>query len=480
MFKTLIGKFTFFFWLIFLISNILIYFFGAVYIKNLLINSEENSISLMLNTLKPVIAFDISFDQEEQLNQLLNGILEYKSVKKVQLNYGDAQTILKTKETKKSDKLFSYKVFITDPFSDEILANIDLSYSNENINNLQKKILTIQFFIFIFTLFLFFLFFIYVKQDLNALRDISNSLQEYSESKIIKPIILQNKSQEITTIANVANEMISHISQYIQELKSFNTLLEYQVNEEIQKVQKQEKIIVHQSRQAAMGKMLESIAHQWRQPLNIIGISVANLEVQAMLGTIENKDLIKKLQLISLNTNYMSDTIDDFRNFLSPNRNIVNFNLKNSIGEVLTIMDAELQNKKIKCTIKEEQSVNSAGVENEFKQVIFILIHNAKDAVISEMEKKKRDSGNIFITISQKNNTAIIDIEDNGGGIEEDIIPSIFDPYFSTKFASQGTGIGLYMAKNIIESRMQGTLSVKNTQDGCCFTIELPNKDNNT
>ena len=186
MFKTLIGKFTFFFWLIFLISNILIYFFGTVYIKNLLINSEENSISLMLNTLKPVIAFDISFDQEEQLNQLLNGILEYKSVKKVQLNYGDAQTILKTKETKKSDKLFSYKVFITDPFSDEILANIDLSYSNENINNLQKKILTIQFFIFIFTLFLFFLFFIYVKQDLNALRDISNSLQEYSESKIIK------------------------------------------------------------------------------------------------------------------------------------------------------------------------------------------------------------------------------------------------------------------------------------------------------
>jgi signal transduction histidine kinase len=268
--------------------------------------------------------------------------------------------------------------------------------------------------------------------------------------------------------------MILHISQYVKELESFNYELEYQVEEKIKKVQKQEKMMIHQSRQAAMGEMLESIAHQWRQPLNIISISVANLEIQAMLGEIDNKNLIEKLQTISLNTNYMSDTIDDFRNFLSPNRNIVSFNLKNSIQEVLTILDAQLKNKNINYTIKEKKPMSSSGVENEFKQVIFVLISNAKDAIVSKIENKELDSGNIFITISEKNNKAIIDIEDDGGGIKDNILQSVFDPYFSTKVSSHGTGIGLYMAKNIIESRMQGTISVKNTKYGCCFTIELP------
>jgi len=474
MFKTLISKFSFFFWLIFLISNVLIYFFSTVYIKNILTSSEEDKISLMLNTIKPAIAFDISFNQEEQLHQLLDNILQYSGIKAVQIDYTNQKKILKTKKNETTKKLFVYKSSITDPFSKTIIATINISYSNENINNLQNKILIIQWYIFIFTLILFLIFFLYVKKDLNALRTISNSLQKYSKSRTIKPIKLKNKSQEITTIAKIANEMMSDISQYVKELKTFNIELEKQVEIKIQKEKTQEKMMIHQSRQAAMGEILESIAHQWRQPLNNISISVANLELKAILNTIDNATLIEKLQTISLNTNYMSDTIDDFRNFLSPDSKKVLFNPLNSINEVFTILDAQLKSKHIKYTIEEINHVEFLATENEFKQVLFVLINNAKDAILSKIENQKATSGNIHICIYQDNKYNFIDIKDNGVGIKDDIIESIFEPYFTTKFAAQGTGIGLYIAKNIITSRMEGSISVKNLKEGCCFTIKIP------
>jgi len=474
MFKTLISKFSFFFWLIFLISNVLIYFFSTVYIKNILTNSEKNKISLMLNTIKPAIAFDISFNQEEQLNQLLDNILQYSGIKAVQIDYTNQRKILKNKKNKNREKLFVYKSSVIDPFSKTIIATVNISYSNENINSLQNKILIIQWYIFLFTLILFLIFFLYVKKDLNALRTISNSLQKYSKSRTIKPINLKNKSQEITTIAKIANEMMSDISQYVKELKTFNTELEKQVEKKIEKEKKQEKMMIHQSRQAAMGEILESIAHQWRQPLNNISISVADIQLKAMLNTIDNATLIEKLQTISLNTNYMSDTIDDFRNFLSPDSKKVLFNPLNSINEVFTILNAQLKSKHIDYTIEQKDKIEFLGSENEFKQVLFVLINNAKDAILSKIEDKKMTSGHIHVSIYQDNKYNFIDIKDNGTGIQDKIIESIFEPYFTTKFAAQGTGIGLYIAKNIITSRMKGSLSVKNLKEGCCFTIKIP------
>ena len=474
MFKTLISKFSFFFWLIFLISNILIYFYGTIYIKNILANSEQDKVTLMLNTIKPALAFDISFNQEEQLNQLLNNLLRYSGIKEVHIHYTHKDKVLKTKKTKNLEKLFVYNTSITDPFTKAIIATIDILYSNENINNLQNKILLIQLYIFLFTLVLFLLFFLYVKEDLNALRRVADSLQEYSRSRTIKPINLKNKSQEITTIAKIANEMMSDISQYVKELKIFNAQLEKQVETKIEKEKKQEKMMIHQSRQAAMGEILESIAHQWRQPLNNISISVANLELKAILNTIDNETLVEKLQTISLNTNYMSDTIDDFRNFLSPDSKKVLFNPLNSINEVFTILNAQLKSKHIDYTIEQKDKIEFLATENEFKQVLFVLINNAKDAILSKIEDKKITSGNIHVCIYQDNKYSFIDIKDNGVGIKDEIIESIFEPYFTTKFAAQGTGIGLYIAKNIITSRMEGSISAKNLKEGCCFTIKVP------
>ena len=259
-----------------------------------------------------------------------------------------------------------------------------------------------------------------------------------------------------------------------EQIESFNRELEQRVKKEIEKQKNQERLMIHQSRQAAMGEMLESIAHQWRQPLNIIGIATANLETKYILGSITSDDFHKKMEIIASNINYMSDTIDDFRNFLNPDREMSSFLSAKSIQNVLSILDAQIQTNKITHTLHTKCNIFLYGVENEFKQVIFILLNNAIEAIKVETRENKIKEGKIAVTLICQNNQGIIEISDNGGGIDDEIIKSIFDAYFTTKGTTNGSGIGLYIAKNIIENKMKGSLSVKNINDGCCFTMVLP------
>ena len=480
MFKTLISKFTFFFWLVFFVINIPIYFFGTHYIKAILKDSEQEKIALMVNTLKPILAINISFNQKEQLNTILTTMLQNKNIKTIELVFTNKQQKIELKNANNFKTLFVQSNDIIDPFNKRTIATLTLTYSNKYFNSIQNKIDTTLLFTFLFTLFIFFIFYIFVRNNLNALHTIATALQKYSSTKQINPIVLHNKCTEMNTIANVANEMLENIARHLHKLKSFNSELKEQVQIEIKKQQKQENLLIHQSRQAAMGEMLESIAHQWRQPLNIIGISVTNLETLSLLGKIDDKDLKDKLSIISLNVNYMSNTIDDFRNFLSPNRNVVLFNPKKSIQETLKIVDAQLKNNNISYTFNSTNSLLFAGVESEFIQVLFILINNAKDAINSSKKIEHSKHGKIVINLYPKNDKGVIEVIDNGTGIQEDIIETIFEPYFTTKFAASGTGIGLYIAKNIIENRMKGLLSAKNIDNGSSFAIILPlNNDTN-
>ncbi|QFR50431.1 HAMP domain-containing histidine kinase [Sulfurimonas lithotrophica] len=268
--------------------------------------------------------------------------------------------------------------------------------------------------------------------------------------------------------------MFVNLAEYVKQLKSFNNELEKRVKDEINKQQNQEHMMIHQSRQAAMGEMLESIAHQWRQPLNIIGIATANLETEYDLGLINEKKFHEKMDVISLNLNYMSDTIDDFRDFLNPKKDMSIFEAEKSIEDVLTILSAQLQNYNIEYSLQCNDELLLYGVENEFKQVMLILLNNSKDAIKLQQKIEQSKKGKILISINRENNQGIIKLCDNGGGIASEIIDSIFEPYFSTKLNANGTGIGLYIAKNIIESRMNGKISVINKDSGCCFIISVP------
>ena len=468
--KTLTRKFSILYWLLFFIAIAPFYLFGMLFVKDILQTTEHEKLEIMVQTLQPTIALNLSFEQTQELEKIMHTILSQKNIQSVSISSSLFQKKLQ-KEGKRSPICHTYETKIEDPFKQNGIGSIIIEHSDEYLDVLYAKINKTLFGIFLFALFIFMLFYLSMKQELNALKKIADVFLNYSNNKQAISIQTQSKTAEIQTIATSANEMIEHISLYLHKLEAFNTELEKQVEEKVQKLRNQEKMMVHQSRQAAMGEMLESIAHQWRQPLNIIGLACVNLEMEYDLGIQNEQNFKEKMQIISTNIHYMSQTIDDFRDFLNPDREALRFDPKKSIEDVYEILAAQLQNNKIELTIKAQAPVELYGIENEFKQVLFVLINNSKDAIKALQKNFDNLNGKIEITLSNEENTTIISFCDNGGGIEENIIHSVFEPYFTTKFASSGTGIGLYMAKNIIESRMHGTIEVKNTKNGCCFTL---------
>lgn len=440
--------------------------------RDILKTTEHEKVELIVKTLSPTIAMNLAFNQEQELLKLLDTMIQERSVKRVEILSQNFHKTLK-KDIQKHKETHVYSVSIADPFnSRQKIALIHIEHSFEHLETLYVKINKILLLIFLFALLIFFAFYMAMSKELKALKTIANAFSNYTASKQIPKIQIESKTEEIRTISTTANEMIENISSYLLRLEQFNTDLEQEVQEKVKKLRSQEKMMIHQSRQAAMGEMLESIAHQWRQPLNIIGLACVNLEMEHDLGTQSEKSFKERIEIISKNINYMSNTIDDFREFLNPQREAQKFDPKKTIESVYEILQAQLSNNKINFSLSAQENTLLHGIENEFKQVVFILINNSKDAIKSLQQNFEKFKGEIEVRIVQKEQTVIINFCDNGGGIKEEIIHSIFEPYFTTKFASSGTGIGLYMAKNIIESRMHASISVKNTKKGCCFTIE--------
>ncbi len=239
----------------------------------------------------------------------------------------------------------------------------------------------------------------------------------------------------------------------------------------------QEQMLHHQAKLAAMGEMIENIAHQWRQPLSVISSAVTGMQLQRELNISDPNDEIKSLILINQSAQYLSKTIDDFRNFLKTDKIKSDVDIKDIIERSLGLLSSKLKNRDI-TIIKNLEEISVLGIENELLQVIMNLISNSKDA----LEDKHIDKKMIFIDVFKEGLDAIILIKDNAGGINKDIISRIFEPYFTTKHKSQGTGIGLYMSEEIIKNHMEGTISCTNTTytydsnkyTGAMFKITLP------
>jgi len=250
-----------------------------------------------------------------------------------------------------------------------------------------------------------------------------------------------------------------------EELKVLNLTLESKINEEVSKNTKQLQILQQQSKMAQMGEMIGAIAHQWRQPLNSISTSIQNLKYDYREGLLEDEDYIKSF--ISKNKNtivFMSQTIDDFRNFYQVEKKKILFDVKEAVQSVIDIQFAVIEHHKISLSFTGESFIYN-GLYSEYQQVILNIINNAKDALVENniqnpMIKIEIDEGNVII-------------KDNAGGIPLEIIDRIFDSYVTTKKESKGTGIGLYISKIIIEENMNGKLTVRNEDDGAVFEICL-------
>lgn len=240
--------------------------------------------------------------------------------------------------------------------------------------------------------------------------------------------------------------------------------------EELEKNKKNEQKLFSQSKMAAMGEMIKNIAHQWRQPLSSISTLSSGTKFHIELGAIKEKEIKKNLQHITDTAKHMSKTIDDFQNFFKPNKEYVIFTMHDLIEASLKITAPMLNSKHINVEIQNDSNCTIKGPLNEYTQVMMNLISNAKDALIQHENENKK----IKIHTKKINDKCTINISDNSGGIKDEIINRIFEPYFITKHKSQGTGLGLYMSKEIIEKHLNGSLEVKNTNDGATFTISIP------
>jgi PAS domain S-box-containing protein len=235
-------------------------------------------------------------------------------------------------------------------------------------------------------------------------------------------------------------------------------------------VEEKQQQLVHQSRLAAMGEMLSMIAHQWRQPLSSINTVAANVELQLTLGEQNQQEIIEALHEITHLTQHLSHTINDFKEFFRPDKVRQECDLQNTIESSLKILTPLIKLNQVNI-VKAIESHKLEIFENELKQVLVNLIKNALDALVEHQPNQRE----IEIRCYAKEQNTYIEVNDNAGGISEEIINKIFDPYFSTK-SKNGTGLGLYMSKTIINDHMRGELSVKNGDVGASFTIQLPSQ----
>ena len=259
------------------------------------------------------------------------------------------------------------------------------------------------------------------------------------------------------------------IKQQTKEIQQFNDVLQKKIKEEVAKNREKDKQMLQQSRLAQMGEMIGMIAHQWRQPLSAISAASIAINMKAQMDMLDSKSAIELANKISEFTQYLSKTIDDFREFYKDTKEKKDISYKELIDSTLDIVEVSLKNKNIELIVEENSAITFHTFANELKQVLLNLIKNAEDALL------EKGVENPYIKITTEENKLIV--SDNAGGIPEDIIEKIFDPYFSTKKNLNGTGLGLYMSKTIIEEHCEGELSAHNEKDGAVFVIELSEID---
>lgn len=254
-----------------------------------------------------------------------------------------------------------------------------------------------------------------------------------------------------------------------EEIEKLNRTLEERVQKEVANSRLKDRQMLQQSRLAQMGEMISMIAHQWRQPLAAIASCGSIINLKAQLGNLDKETALSVSKDIATYTQHLSATIDDFRNFFKQDKSQEPTNYTNIVNSILNIMKVSLANRNIEIIQELECNDSFMTYSNELKQVVINILKNAQD-ILSE---KKIQNAYIKVKTYKKENKHIMEISDNGGGIKENILDKIFDPYFSTKLQKDGTGLGLYMSKIIIEEHCGGKLSCTNTQDGVCFKIEI-------
>jgi len=352
------------------------------------------------------------------------------------------------------------------------------------------------------------------KQYMAALEDFFNHREEkalYSVSNLGKELVLARQGPDVLLeihaeslkkmvekldpvaisrlVVNANEVLLSGIMAYAMNYYSYLDLLENErrkleevkiqletqakslaaANERLKQVDRdREQTLMQQSRLAAMGEMLVNISHQWRQPLNVLGLILQNLQHAFEEATLSKESLDKGVTRARQLIAHMSQTIDDFRNYLSSEKAKTEFDVAEVVEKALSLVGETLQEVQLDLQ-RPDEPVVITGYRNEYVQTLINILINARDA----FRERGTAEPKITVRIGRNDARSVVTIADNAGGISDDVIGRVFDPYFTTKPPDQGTGIGLFMCKTMIERNMQGSLTVRNEGDGAQFRIEV-------
>ena len=357
---------------------------------------------------------------------------------------------------------------------------------NKNLYNIYKNFLLMTLVSFIFLS--FFIFFL-TKWLLRPILMLTESTKAIVRGNY-KEIVNKSSEDEIYELTNNFNLMVKYLKKKddevfksysllekkvkirTKELKELNESLDLKVKDEVKKRHNQEKYIYEQSKMAQMGELLRNIAHQWRQPLSVISTVTSGLKLKKELNILEDDEFNNSYKVVMENIAYLTKTIDTFSKYSDDSCNIEIVNLENIIFDLIIMHSDTLKSNFIEVKFDFiDKDINIKTVPNLLSQVAYNILINARTALIKNKSLKQKI---INIRVLKTKNSVIIEIEDNAGGIDKDIISNIFEPYFTTKFNSKGVGVGLYLSYDIVVNQLNGEISCRNGSLGAIFKIELP------
>jgi len=282
--------------------------------------------------------------------------------------------------------------------------------------------------------------------------------------------LIFTQKEQLKEFADMLEERVAEKTAQLQEL---NAHLENKVDEKVNEILKKDAMLVTQSRNATMGEMLSMIAHQWRQPLQTMTLQISNNKFNVMLNNAGLEESLKTMDTISDTLIYLSDTIDDFKDFFKPGKEKNSISVAMLIERSINFSKPKLDTQNIAISFTCDKDFIISTYVNEVIQVLINIINNASDAITENNSAVKK----IIVNVEKTPTSVIINFEDSGGGIAKKAMKNLFDPYFSTK-EKNGTGLGLYMSKMIIESQLGGKVEARNINQGALFSIHLPISEN--
>ncbi len=421
---------------------------------NVIVSSFNNDLVKMLLNPNADIFSDISFRLSAFTN--IKSILLYNNKGKAVFQYGNISLLQKNREALKNRRYIFAK---TDLLIKEDIVSQGYEFGYVLVDTDLKEY-NIKYQSLLYMLFLTFLIILIIGIILSVILS----------KKFIKPI-----EQLLYGIKNsnpAKDEIIKLNTDAKNEIKELFDAFNHQmkdINIATKEIKKTHQIMQAQSRLAQMGEMISMIAHQWRQPLTAISSRANAMIIKSKLNKITNELVIANSKYIVDYSSHLSSTIDDFRDFFKANKKKTITSFDKIIKEVLSIVEISIANKNIQIIKELNCSEEFHSFENELKQVVLNLIKNAEDILL----EKNVENPYIKVKTYIKDTKYILEVVDNGGGIPIDIIDNIFDPYFSTKLQKDGTGLGLYMSKTIIEEHCYGKLLAFNNNHGAVFKVEL-------